>query len=163
MMFKSALLVASLYMSAVSGTAVVQRSGLVLRDLLVIRQSNTPAIPSSAAGCSSQCTAVSQTLENAASSDDSSAEATICTDTYFSQLAQCYDCAAPYVQQAGTDPNYVSETQTDINQLAEACNEEGYKVTAPTIKASSDALSSYSLSGMLLMGVVGGTVAALGF
>ncbi len=52
---------------------------------------------------------------------------------------------------------------TCLTELAEACNEEGYKVTAPTIKASSDALSSYSLSGMLLMGVVGGTVAALGF
>lgn len=38
-----------------------------------------------------------------------------CTDSYMTEMAQCYDCLAPLVAQAGTDPTFVSDAQEAIN------------------------------------------------
>ncbi|THG96746.1 hypothetical protein EW026_g5142 [Hermanssonia centrifuga] len=158
MMFKSALFVAALAVSAVSGNEIVRRA-----ESLVARQGEViiPGLSSNeSATCSSECTGPLQTWQTAVTQGQTNATAalmTICTDTFVSQLAECFDCVAPVAQQEG-NTTFVSATQADFDALTNNCDLAGLNVSSVTIKASGAPIS-YSLSGMAMLGVVAAVVA----
>jgi len=109
---RSSLLVASF----VLGALATPRS--VFTDVLTKRQSgNAPSFPSQ---CSSQC----QNIENALTqcSDDSC----FCTSTNIQAFAACLQCT---VNLAGD----VQSFQSDLNQVIQDCDTEGFNVPNETL------------------------------
>ena len=45
-----------------------------------------------------------------------------CTDNYMTEMANCYDCLVPLVQQAGTDPTFDSDAQEAMNGKSQRCS-----------------------------------------
>ncbi|KIP02813.1 hypothetical protein PHLGIDRAFT_122125 [Phlebiopsis gigantea 11061_1 CR5-6] len=126
------------------------------RSKLFARQGSVPTLPGGSGWgtCEGTCQkwendllACSNATATATATDEDAVMQCYCTDSYMTEMTQCYDCLAPLVAQAGSDPTFVSDAQGAINDMEDACAQVGASVASQTVVAASGATAAATTGG----------------